>query len=206
MSKILRLLFLCFMMSHPLLAQNMDINLLREININRNKNWDGTAKLISKTEGAISVLTPVSVVLVSAIERDGKLFQQGINMSFALVAASARTYILKRVVNRSRPLDTYPDIDALEVEHDYSFPSGHTTSAFVTATSLSLNLRKWYVIIPSYAWAGAVGYARLHQGVHYPSDVLAGAIIGAGSAWLTYKANKMIKSYYKGKKIAGMSF
>ncbi|MFY7909200.1 MAG: phosphatase PAP2 family protein, partial [Emticicia sp.] len=61
------------------------------------------------------------------------------------------------------------------------------------ATSLSLTFRKWYVVIPAYTWASAAAYSRLHLGVHYPSDVLAGAAIGAGSAWLCYKANRWLQ-------------
>jgi membrane-associated phospholipid phosphatase len=74
-----------------------------------------------------------------------------------------------------------------------SFPSGHTSDAFATATSLSIAFPKWYVIAPSFLWACSVGYSRMDLGVHYPSDVMAGAIIGAGSAYLCYKANRWIQ-------------
>lgn len=78
-------------------------------------------------------------------------------------------------------------------------PSGHTSTAFATATSLSLAYPKWYVVAPSFVWAGAIGYSRMHLGVHYPSDVLAGAIVGSGSAYLTYKANQWINKKRKKK-------
>jgi undecaprenyl-diphosphatase len=73
-----------------------------------------------------------------------------------------------------------------------SFPSGHTSVAFSTATSLYLAYPKWYVAVPAFTYAASVGYSRMYLGVHYPSDVLAGAVIGAGSAWLMYKANKWL--------------
>jgi membrane-associated phospholipid phosphatase len=52
-------------------------------------------------------------------------------------------------------------------------------AAFALATSLSLSYPKCYIIVPSFAWASSVGYSRMDLGVHYPSDVLAGAIVGA---------------------------
>lgn len=180
-------------------TQNADINILRSININRNENLDGTMKFISKTEYLIGTLTPITVCATALAKKDFKLLQKGVNMSFAVILNTGSTYILKRIVNRDRPAQTYPDIIAMENERFHSFPSGHTSNAFVTATSLSLNFKKWYVILPSYAWATAVGYSRMHMGVHYPSDVFAGAIVGAGSALITYKANQWIKSYYEKK-------
>jgi undecaprenyl-diphosphatase len=57
---------------------------------------------------------------------------------------------------------------------------------------LALRYRKWYVIAPAYVFASSVGWARMYQGVHYPSDVVAGALVGAASAWLGYKAQKWI--------------
>jgi membrane-associated phospholipid phosphatase len=180
-------------------AQNADINILRSINLNRNENLDGTMKFISKTEYVVGTFTPIAVCATALAKKDFKLLQKGVNMSFAVVLNTGSTYILKRIVNRDRPAQTYPDIIAMENERFHSFPSGHTSNAFVTATSLSLNFKKWYVILPTYAWATAVGYSRMHMGVHYPSDVFAGAIVGAGSALITYKANQWIKSYYEKK-------
>lgn len=103
--------------------------------------------------------------------------------------ALALTVALKQVVRRPRP---YVALDGVEtrdrryaaddVLDPYSFPSGHASLAFAVATSLSLSHPEWYVVAPSLAWAGLTAVARVWHGVHYPSDVLVGAGIGAGSA------------------------
>ena len=105
---------------------------------------------------------------------------------------------LKYTINRERPYDKYPLlIHPYQIENDKSFPSGHTSTAFSVATSLSIQYKKWYVVLPAYAWASSVGYSRLYLGEHYPTDVLAGAAIGAGSAWLSHYLNK---KYFNKKK------
>ncbi|MDO9339524.1 MAG: phosphatase PAP2 family protein, partial [Bacteroidales bacterium] len=58
---------------------------------------------------------------------------------------------------------------------------------------------KWYIIVPSYTWASTVAYSRMDLGVHYPSDVLIGALVGAGSAYLTYKINQKLLNLNKRK-------
>jgi undecaprenyl-diphosphatase len=47
---------------------------------------------------------------------------------------------------------------------------------------MSLQYKKWYVTVPAFVFAGSVGWARMYQGVHYPSDVLVGIVIGSGTA------------------------
>jgi undecaprenyl-diphosphatase len=99
---------------------------------------------------------------------------------------------MKYTFDRDRPFITYPDITKKSGAGSPSFPSGHTSSAFALATSLSLTYPKWYVIASSYTWAGTVAFSRMDLGVHYPSDILAGALVGGGCAWLTHVVNKKL--------------
>ena len=75
-----------------------------------------------------------------------------------------------------------------------SFPSGHTSNAFATATATAMIFAfpQWYVAVPVFSWAGAVGYSRMHLGVHYPSDVLVGSSVGTESTWLGHWLNKRL--------------
>lgn len=179
-----------------LYSQNIDIQILRSINSPRTLPSDNFFKFVSNTNTEIVLGVPITMGVVGLIKHDDKLFRS----ACVIVAANAInfgvTYILKYSINRKRPFEMYPDIMKKSDGGDPSFPSGHTSSAFATATSLSLAYPKWYVIAPSYLWAGTVGYSRLHLGVHYPSDVLGGMIIGAGSAFLTYKANNWLNKRY----------
>lgn len=173
-------------------AQNVDINLLRDINNGRNKNLDPTFKFITNSAAPVSIGAPIFLYTVGLIKKDSTIKKQAIFIGEAFLVNGFITLALKKAVNRNRPFETYPDIDQASSSTGESFPSGHTSLAFATATSLSLAYPKWYIIAPSFIWASTVGYSRMHLGVHYPSDVVAGAIIGSGSAYLTYKVNKWI--------------
>lgn len=190
---ILLLVFVCNMS----FAQNPDINLLQNINLNRNKAFDPSLKFVTNTTIPISVASPLLIYSIGFIQKDATLKQKGLFIGEAFIGTTIITLAMKYSVNRDRPFVTYPFIDQATSATTPSFPSGHTSSAFSTATSLSLVFPKWYVIAPSFLWAGTVGYSRMSFGVHYPSDVLVGAIVGAGTAFLTYKLNSWIRKKYQ---------
>jgi undecaprenyl-diphosphatase len=50
-----------------------------------------------------------------------------------------------------------------------------------------LNFPKWYVIVPAYVYASVVAYSRLYLGVHYPSDIIGGMIVGSATAYLNFR-------------------
>ncbi|MDP1746192.1 MAG: phosphatase PAP2 family protein [Bacteroidota bacterium] len=173
-------------------AQNTDIDILKSINLNRNRKLDNTFIFISNSIVPVSVGVPLGVIGTGFLKRDSTIKNKGIVIGASLLVAAGITTGLKYSVKRERPFVTYPVIDKVMNAGSPSFPSGHTSDAFATATSLSLAFPKWYIIAPSFVWAGSVGYSRMDLGVHYPSDVLAGAAIGAGTSYLCYKANKWL--------------
>ena len=188
--------FFCVSTIH---AQNVDIDVLKKININRNTSLDGTFKSISQSAVPISVATPILIYTLGMINNDSVAKQKALFIGETFLASAFITVVSKKIIKTDRPYDTYTMIQPVVSEASYSMPSGHTSTAFATATSLSLAYPKWYVVAPSFVWAGAIGYSRMHLGVHYPSDVLAGALVGSGSAYLTYKANQWINKKRKKK-------
>lgn len=171
-------------------AQNWDINLLKQINPS-NPN-SSTWKNISSSAEPICIAAPISMFAVSLINHDQNLKKNSFKLAESLVINAAITEVLKVTINRDRPFVTYPlDVFPNKIdEYGKSMPSGHTAFAFTTATSIYLAYPKWYVALPAFTWATAVGYSRMYLGQHYPSDVLVGAIVGGGSACLTNWLNK----------------
>lgn len=177
-------------MSSSGISQNADIDLLRNINSNRNKSLDPTFRFLTNSVTPLTIAVPAGYITAYLIKKDTASKSNAIIVCSSIIIAGVVSTSLKYAVNRDRPFVTYPDIDKATSGGSPSFPSGHTSAAFSLATSISITCPKWYVIAPSFLWASSVAYSRMDLGVHYPSDVLAGAIIGSGSAWLSYKINK----------------
>ncbi|THA23528.1 phosphatase PAP2 family protein [Streptomyces sp. RKND-216] len=102
--------------------------------------------------------------------------------SLAVASATVNT-LGKRAVRRARPiLDNVPVVRQLHTQPvTTSFPSGHSASAAAFTTGLALENPRWGAAVAPLA--AAVAFSRVYTGVHYPSDVLAGAAIGVGAAF-----------------------
>ncbi len=175
-------------------AQNTDIRILRNFNGPINSNPDAMMRGVSNSVLPMMIAVPTGILIYNyCTTKSLTEKREPYVIGVTLVASTALTFGLKYAVNRPRPFVTYTDIYQKDSHvGPYSFPSGHTSSAFALATSLSLCYQKWYVIAPAMLWACGVGYSRMYLGVHYPSDVLVGAAIGSGCAFLTYYINKRL--------------
>lgn len=200
MKKIIPILFLFFCQSVQ--AQNADIDILNAVNSSHGARFgDPVFKGISSSCYVMSALVPVTTFSAGLIKKDRILRWKSYEMAAGIGICMSVSYLLKYAVNRNRPAVDYPFIVQKVRGHSPSFPSGHTSAAFQTAMSLSLNFPKWYVIVPAYAWAGSVAYSRMYLGVHYPSDLAAGILIGTGTAWLSWKINQKIERSRKKKRL-----
>lgn len=171
-------------------AQSFDYQALKDIEKWRSPSDTRFNHFISDGAGYVSVGTPLVMFGIGLLNHDADLRKKGFDIGLAVGVTIVETYALKYAISRPRPYITHPDLSPLGHENSFSFPSGHSSAAFSFATSLSMNYRHWYVAVPAFAWATATAYSRLYLGVHYPTDVLTGAVLGVGTAWITHKVNK----------------
>ena len=189
--KILIIIFLFLLKDFS--SQNLDFKILKALNQTEMPCWDKTMKGVSFSVYPVMPASIIGIWSHGYFTKDKAMMRNGYKSAIAIGFALSVSTGLKYLVNRTRPFKEYPnDIIQRDNVGLASFPSGHSTAAFATATALSLSYKKWYVTVPSYLYAGFVGYSRMRLGVHYPSDVLAGALTGIGSGFLVWKIDKMI--------------
>jgi len=85
----------------------------------------------------------------------------------------------KLIIDRQRPGLAYPDPTPLVyLPHTASFPSGHAASSFACAATIARFAPRRAIAVALYVLAALISYSRVYVGVHYPLDVIAGAILG----------------------------
>jgi undecaprenyl-diphosphatase len=93
-------------------------------------------------------------------------------------------FILKNSLRRNRPQAALQNFRSIITPSDkFSFPSGHTSAAFMMATLLGYYSPPLMILL--YCWAALVGFSRVVLGVHFPTDTLVGAILGIGTAFFS---------------------
>jgi undecaprenyl-diphosphatase len=100
-----------------------------------------------------------------------------VRVGATILVAESVSGLLKEWIGRARPpLDDSDPAPLVDLPHTSSFPSGHSTVAFACATAIALAVPRlrW----PVFVLAALIAFSRVYVGVHYPLDVLAGALLG----------------------------
>jgi undecaprenyl-diphosphatase len=100
-------------------------------------------------------------------------------VALAILAADGLAGLVKVAVGENRPTEPDP---LVTIPHSHSFPSGHTATAFAGAMVLSYLVPRAAPVF--FVLGAAIGYSRLYVGVHFPLDVVGGAVIGLATALL----------------------
>jgi undecaprenyl-diphosphatase len=166
---------------------SIDIDILKTINVDRITSLDGVFQFLSNTAPYISGLIPIGVILCGVIRKRKTIRLHGYKIASSYLLSVIVSNLLKLIIDRPRPFVTYPFIQKLSSGGGTSFPSGHTSDVFAIATAMSILFPRYVVVIPFYLWAVLVAYSRMDLGVHYPSDVLGGAVVGATCAVICIK-------------------
>jgi membrane-associated phospholipid phosphatase len=180
----------CFFICFQNYAQNWDIDLLRSINPQYPTSfvWKG----FTSSAYPISIAVPIGIWTTAKINHNKKEQHNAYEVAGSIIIAAGAAEAMKIIFDRQRPYQKYDDVYPYKYEDGKSFPSGHASLAFTTATSVSLIYKKWYVVVPSYVWAFGVGYSRLYLGAHYPTDIIGSAVTGTGSAFISHWLSKKL--------------
>lgn len=125
-----------------------------------------------------------------------KTRKAGLASALALIIGTLITNVaIKNVVARVRPYEVIQELDLMiEKQKDFSFPSGHTCASFASAFAIykckEVFPKKWRTA--AMVLATLIALSRLYVGVHYPTDVLGGLIVGLFSGWAGWKIEELI--------------
>jgi membrane-associated phospholipid phosphatase len=168
---------------------NFDVKLFRSINNNRSKFKDAVIPIFDRSAPPITLFMPLGMMVYSRLKKNYYDENSGYLLGGSEFLSLVLTYGLKSYFKRPRP---YVALDHVyskfaTATDPYSFPSGHGSVSFTMAVMLNLRYPNYpQVYVPVYLYSLIVSYGRPYLGMHYPTDLLGGALIGAGSSALIY--------------------
>lgn len=135
--------------------------------------------LSRSADGYLYVVLPLLLALLS---EQGILLLQHAALAFSV--ERALYWLLKNSFRRRRPAELLPGFSSrITAADQFSMPSGHTSGAFLFVTLMVVHYGAGAAFL--YLWAAAVGMSRVCLGVHFPSDTVLGAALGASLGVLT---------------------
>ena len=139
--------------------------------------FDGAALFISQLCDYGWFWIALTLLLLCIRKTRSRALGSAFSLAFAVISCNL---CLKQLISRTRPYLLFDCLVPLgRPEQDTSFPSGHTCSSFAAAMAITCMFGK-KAGIPAFVLATLIALSRLYLGMHFPTDVLAGAILGVG--------------------------
>lgn len=153
---------------------------------------------ITNLGGVFSLVSFVLILLIINITRN-----LGIEVMLSLIVSTIVVQILKRTFARNRPYWILENLNTYGIDlSDYSFPSGHSAGSFSVAIIIALNFKELGLLFLTLALLVAI--SRIYLAVHYPTDVVAGILIGIISGFIVhYKLYPLAMTYLENNFILG---
>ena len=130
------------------------------------------------------LITSLTVILIILFSRKART-SLGFELLVAMTICQIVVYSLKAILSRERPYTILEHLNTFGIDmKDYSFPSGHSAASFSIATTIALNSPKLGIYV--FVLAIIIGISRIYLGVHYPTDVAAGIILGIAISLLVH--------------------
>ncbi|RPI19363.1 MAG: phosphatase PAP2 family protein [Ignavibacteriae bacterium] len=175
--------------------EGSDVKLFRTINNHHTKFFDKFFNITDKSVLPVSIVLPVTLFTYGRIKN--RTYDE--NTGVLLASSEALNFLvtggIKYLFKRERPYKTLSNVHYKRTSFadKYSFPSGHTSTSFAISTMLMLRYPKSpQIYVPVYLWSLIVAYGRPYWGMHYPSDLLGGAVIGTLSSVAIFSIRKEI--------------
>mgnify|MGYP000891241644 CR=1 FL=1 len=162
---------------------NIDYQILDWLNSHHLPGSTIPMQFLSAWATVINIVAVATILVIALTQRSKVLLHRFFLLAVVMILAALAISLLKEVAGRERPFLTYPSIEKMSKGGGSSFPSGHTMESFAVAAAFAFLFRNRWLVILFFLWAALVGYTRIALGVHYPSDVAGGAILGAAFGW-----------------------
>ncbi len=176
--------------------RSIDVKIFRTFNNIKSSFVHSLINITNESLIPVGIGTPIGMYVAARINKNHYDESSAVLLALSEVTNDIFTQVLKYSIQRNRPYRTLNNVkftDTSKVRGTYSFPSGHSSGAFALATSLTLRYPDKPVLVAGlYTYALTVALGRMYWGVHYPSDVFTGMLVGAGSAALIYSLRKPI--------------
>ncbi|MDQ2766606.1 MAG: phosphatase PAP2 family protein [Gemmatimonadota bacterium] len=179
-------------------------NEIREPEAQLNKTASRAAKTFNFLGSPGTLVAGVAMYGVGRIGHFERVADLGLHSTEAIVVSAGVTYLIKGLAGRERPShagvndpDDFSFGGGFKTGSSSSFPSGHATAAFATATVVTLETHRWwpkstwYIAPIMFGGASLVGVARLYSNAHWASDVVMGAGIGTLTGLKVFRYNHL---------------